>query len=259
MKKNIPVIITLLSVAVAAGGISFGVRATHQKAKLQEEAQALRDRLDDQSVLPDREPVSEGVTGVALTEFSGRETNDVNALQEQLTARDAELERLRAELADIQTRPRRESFQDRMNRMKEEDPDRYEEMVKSRTERKEQMRYNQANRLALYMDMDTSSMTPEELVNHNLLVDKLTEVWEKTAEYDPTQPPTRETMHEMFSTLREVNDLMEQERGVMLRQLGKEVGLSGSEAEDFAAYTESIISATTLRSPRGGRGPSGNN
>ena len=254
MKKNIPVIITLLSVAVATGGISFGVRAAHQKTKLQEEAQALRDQLNARG-----EPASEEAVAGALKEVSGSETNEASSLQEQLAARDAELERLRAELAERQNRPQRESFQDRMTRMKEDDPERYAEMVQSRTERKEQMRYNQANRLALYMDMDTSSMTPEELANHNLLVEKLTVVWEKTAEYDPTQPPTRETMHEMFSTLREVNDLMEQERGVMLKQLGKEVGLSGSEAEDFAAYTESIISATTLRSPRGGRGPSGNN
>ena len=257
MKKNIPVIITLLSVAVAAGGVSFGVRAAHQKTKLQEDVQALRDQLDDQSVLPDREPAGEDATVVALKEVSGRETNGASSLQEQLAASDAELERLRAELAERQNRPPRESFQDRMNRMKEEEPERYAEMVKSRTERKEQMRYDQANRLATFMDMDTSSMTPEELANHNLLVEKLTGIWETTAEYDPTQPPNRETMHEIFSTLREVNDLMEQERSVMLKQLGSEVGLSGSEAEDFAAYTESIISATTLRPPRGGRGPFG--
>lgn len=254
MNNNIHVIITFLSIAVAVGGISYGVRTTNQNTRLQEEAQVLRNQLNARS----GEPANAGGPAVALNDFSGREPNDVHSLQEQLDARDAELERLRSELTESQKRPRHESFQDRMTRMKEEEPERYEEMVRSRTERKEQMRYNQANRLALYLDMDTSSMSPEELENHNLLVEKLTEVWEKTAEYDPTQPPTRETMLEMFSTLREVSDLMDQERGVMLKQLGKEVGLSGSEAEDFAAYTESIISATTLQPPRGGRGPLGN-
>ena len=46
---------------------------------------------------------------------------------------------------------------------------------------------------------------------------------------------------------------------LMLRQLGYEVGLSNSEAEEFASYAQSIISATTLRPPGGRRGPSGTN
>ena len=259
MKKKVPFIITLLSLAIAAGGISFGVRASNQAARLQAEAQVLRDQLNSRSALPDPEPADENTTGVALKEFPGSETNDVSALQEKLAARDAELEKLRAEWAEKKNRPRRESFQDRMNRMKEEDPERYEEMVKSRTEHKEQLRYSQANRLATLMDVDTSSMTPDELANHNLLVEKLTGLWELTDSYDPSLPPDRETMHQIFSTVREAGDMMEMERNVMLRQLGKDVGLSGSEAEDFAAYTESIISATTLRPPRGGRGPFGRN
>lgn len=255
MQKNIPVIITLVSIAVAVGGISFGIKANHQKRMAELENQALRDRL----ALP-MGPVSEAESNKKpLSALNAAEANDMSSLQDQLAARDAELERLRAELAERQNRPQRESFQHRMTRMKEDEPERYAEMVQSRTERKEQMRYDQASRLATFMDMDTSSMTPEELANHNLLLEKLTGIWEKTTEYDPTQPPSREIMLEMFSSLREVNDLMDQERSVMLRQLGNEVGLSANEAEDFAAYTESIISATTLRPPSGGRGPYGSN
>lgn len=253
MKKNILVIITLLALTVAVGGVSFGVKANNRKRMAEQENQALRDRLAlpaDPVLAPEfnQEPLI-GMKDVAA------ETDDMASVQEQLAARDAELERLRTELARRQDRPPRESFPDRMTRMKEEEPERYAEMVQSRTERKEQMRYDQATRLATFMDMDISNMTPEELANHNLLLEKLTGIWEKTGEYDPAQPPNRETMMEMFSSLREVNDLMNLERNVMLRQLGNEVGLSESEAEDFASYTESIISATTLRSPRGGRGP----
>lgn len=258
MKKNIPVIITLLSLAVAAGGITFGLSAANQKSRLQAEAQALRDQLDALSALPDRsEPASEEGTVVALKELAGMDTNGTTSLQEQLDARDAELERLRAELARRQDRSNRESFQDRMTRMKEEDPERYAEMIKSRTERTEQLRYDQASRLATFMDMDTSTMTPEELANHNLLLEKLTGLWEQTATFDPEQLPDREAVRAIFASVGDVRTLMEQERAVMLRQLGTEVGLSGSDTEDFSSYVQEIISATSFRWPRGGRGGGG--
>ena len=257
MKKNIHVIITLLSFAVAAGGISFGVRATNQKVRLQEEAQALRDQLTAQAVLPGHEPASEAAALVALKEVSGSETNGVSSLQEQLAASDAELERLRAELAERKNRPQRESFQDRMARMKEEEPEQYAEMIKNRSEWQEKMRYDQANRLATFMDFDTSNMTPEELENHNLLLEKLSGIWEQTATFDPEQPPDREAWGQIRETIREVSDLMGKERTVMLKQLGDDVGLSEGDAEEFAAYAQSIIDATTLRRPRGNRGPRG--
>jgi hypothetical protein len=256
MTKNHSIIITFLAIAVAIGGISFGVRAAHQKAKLQEEAQALRDQLHAAGVLPAREAASKGIT---LKESSGSETNAVSTLQEQLTARDAELERLRAELAEQQNRPPRESFQDRMARMKEEEPERYKEMVKNRAEWQEKMRYDQANRLATFMDLDTSTMTDEELKNHNLLIEKLTGIWEQTAIFDPEQPPDREAWSQIRETIQEVNGLMDKERSVLFKQLGGDVGLSGADAEDFASYAESIMQATTLRPPRGRRGPSGGN
>jgi hypothetical protein len=147
-----------------------------------------------------------------------------------------------------------------MARMKEEEPERYAEMIKRRTERTEQLRYDQASRIATFMDMDTSSMSPEELANHNLLLEKLSGLWEQTAAFDPEQPPDRETMQTIFETVGDVRSLMEQERTVMLKQLGAEVGLSGDDAEDFSSYVQEIISATSLRWPRGGRrggGPPG--
>lgn len=253
MKKNIPLIITLLSLALAVGGIAFGVRAANETAALQKEVQALRDQLKPREIPTDHESANEESKVVALKPVSGMDTNSLSSLSEQLAARDAELEKLRAELARRKDRSQRESFQDRMARMKEEEPERYAEMIKRRTERTEQMRYDQANRLAIFLDMDTSSMTPEELANHNLLLEKLNGLWEQTAAFDPEQPPDWETMHAIFESVGDVRSLMEQERTVMLRQLGSEVGLSGSETEDFSSYVEEIISATSLRSPRGGR------
>jgi hypothetical protein len=255
MKKNILVIITLMALTVAVGGLSFGVKANSRWRMAEQENQVLRDRLALPAD-PASAPEFNEDTVISLKD-SAVETNDMASLQEQLDARDAELERLRTELAREQNRPSRESFQERMNRMKEEDPERYAEMVKNRAERTEQMRYDQANRLATFMDMDTSNMTPEELANHNLLVEKLSALWEQTAAFDPAQPPDRETMRAIFESIGDLRPLMEQERAVMLKQLGTEVGLSGSDSEDFSSYVQEIISATSFRWPRGGRGGGG--
>jgi hypothetical protein len=254
MKKKIPVILTLLSSALAVGGIVFGVIVANEKVLLQKEVQTLRDQLKTREIASDRTSANEESLAAALKPLSTIETNDISALQQQLAARDAELDELRAELARRQERTSRESFQDRMARMKEEEPERYAEMIKRRTERTEQMRYDQASRLAIFLDMDTSTMTPEELENHNLLLEKLNGLWEQTAAFNPEQPPDRETMRAIFESVGDVRALMEQERAVMLRQLGTEVGLSGSDTEDFSSYVEEIISATSLRWPRGGRG-----
>jgi hypothetical protein len=254
MKKNIAAIITILSLSFAVGGITFGIKASNDKTALQKETQVLRDQLKSREASPDTEPVSEEGKTVAAEPLSTVETNDMSALQQQLAARDAELENLRSELARRQNRHQRESFQDRMARMKEEDPERYAEMIKHRTDRREQMRYAQANRLATLMDVETSSMTPEELENHNLLLDKLNNLWEQTGALDPEQLPDRDTMHAIFSSVGEIQSMMEQERAVMLRQLGTEVGLNDSDAEDFSSYVQEIFSATSLQRPRGGRG-----
>ena len=256
MHKRVLVLITMASLIAAAGGISFGIKATSAQKAAQNEAQALRNQLDDQKTSPS--PTNTAPL-VAIKELASMGTNDVASLQEQIAARDAELARLRAELENrSNTGQPRQSFQERMAQLKEEDPERYAEMIQRRTERQQQMRYDQANRLATVVNMDTSGMTEEELANHNALVEKLSAIWEQTGTFDPENPPDRETMRDLFGSMREIGEMMDQERSVIFRQLGNEVGLSGQEATDFAAYVQSIIDATTMRSPmRGDRGQRG--
>jgi len=259
VKKNIAVIITLLSLAVAVGGISFGVKVNHKNTELQALLQALQKQINTTHLLTHRDPAGENDAVVALKEGDGNHTNEVSSLLEQLAARDAELARLRAVLEDRQNSDRgpRQSFQDRMAQLKEDDPERYAEMVQRRTERQQQMRYDQATRLATFMNMDTGGMTEEELSNHDLLVQKLSDLWERTGEFDPENPPDREMMREVFGSIHEISSLMDQERAVMFRQLGTDVGLTGTDAENFVSYVEDIVSATTMRPPRGMRGGPG--
>lgn len=145
-----------------------------------------------------------------------------------------------------------------MARMKEEDPEGYAEMVKTRAERRDAMRYDLAERTASFMELDTAFMTDAERETHELLIEKMANVWALTEQLnDPEQSPNRETMHELFTAINEASPLMDTERSTMFRQLANDLGYDGEEAQAFSSYVEDIISTTTLQPPRGGPGGRG--
>lgn len=159
-----------------------------------------------------------------------------------------------------QDRPKRESYTERIARMKAEDPEGYAEMVKRREEMQQTMKYNLAQRTATIMDLDTANMTDAERETHEQLVARMGTIWDLTAQMQASEGGmNRETMGELFTEAREARPLMEQERTTMLRLLGTELGYQGEESTEFAQHIESIISATTIQMPRGGGrgGPGG--
>ncbi len=247
MKKQIPTLIIALSLVVAIGGISFGISATRQKNAAEEEANRLRLQMAQRKTLvPD---VEEETPLTTYTEPSA----DTNALAEL----EAELATLRAELAAAKENqsPQRESWEERMARMKEEDPEGYAEMIKNRTERRNAIRYDLAERTANFMELDAAFMTDAERENHELLIEKMADVWALTEQFnDPEQPPDRESMRELFGAINEARPLMDAERSTMFRQLANDLGYDGEEAQAFSGYVEDIISATTIQPPRGGPG-----
>ncbi|MCK5675581.1 MAG: hypothetical protein KAH99_01040 [Verrucomicrobia bacterium] len=249
MKKQIPNLITALSLIVAIGGISFGIASTRQKKAAEEEANRLRLQL---AKMP-----APAATAKKPPTPSPEVLDNTNAVAKL----EAELAALRAELAAAKEaqRPQRESWAERMARMKEEDPEGYADMIARREERQQAIRYNLAERTANFMELDTAFMTDAERENHELLIEKMADVWALTEQFqDSEQPPDRETMRELFSTINEARPFMDAERDTMFRQLADDLGFAGKEAQDFSGYVEDIISATTLQPPRGmspGRGP----
>ncbi|RKX33990.1 MAG: hypothetical protein DRP64_20465 [Verrucomicrobia bacterium] len=244
MKKKIPILITALSLIVAIGGLSFGVSASIRRKAAEEEANHLRMQMAAKQAAV---PVADTTPLTPYLEPS----IDTNALTEL----EAELAALRAELAAAKEQPpQRESWEDRMARMKEEDPEGYAEMIKNRTERRDAMRYDLAERTANFMELDTAFMTGAERENHELLIEKMADVWALTEQFnDPEQQPNREAMRELFGAINEARPLMDAERGTMFRQLANDLGYDGEEAQAFSGYVEDIISTTTIQPPRGGR------
>jgi hypothetical protein len=248
MKRNIPTIITILSIIIAATCISVAVKASKQKKLAEAETKALRKKIAEMPTRPTRRrgPTSERTE---VAQESTVNTNPLVALQEPTPESGNEQK---------QERPGREPFEERMARMKEEDPEAYAEMIQRREERQQEMRYNLAERTATFMDLDTSQMNEEELANHELLVEKMANVWALTEQFqDPEAAPDREAMRELYTEINEVRPLLRDERTVMFKQLGSDLGYEGEAAEDFAAHVEEIIGATSIQVPRGGGGRGG--
>ncbi len=243
MKQSVSISTTVLSVIIAIGSLSFARKASNQKKAAEQEAKSLRLQVAELSHHPQHTPEPTNLPTNAVQE-SIEDTNAIVVLQEALPEPEAERQ---------DERPRRESFEERMAQMKEEDPERYAEMIQRREERQQTLKYNLAERTATFMDLDTTHMTEEERKNHELLVNKMANIWALTDQFqDPEQAPDREAMGALFSEIREARPLMEMERSTMFKQLGTDLGYEGAEAQDFANHVEDIISATTLQMPRGG-------
>jgi len=249
MKLNAPVVITTISVVLAATSLSFGVAASRQRKIAEAEVAALRKKIAQMPTQTSRRPPPSRPAKVAQEDLAN--TNELVVLQGS-TAEPVEQKKTE--------RPQRESWEDRIARMKEEDPEGYAEMIKRREEFQETIKYNLAERTATFMDLDTANMTEEERASHELLVEKMATIWALTDQFNnPEQPPDRDAMRELFAISREVRPLMDQERTIMFKQLGTDLGYEGGDAQDFATHVEDIISATSLQSimpSGGGRGGS---
>lgn len=252
MNKNVPNIIAAVSIVVAVVSIGSAMKQSDQRKAAEAENTALQEQISLMDALGS--PVNSSVKSRGIDDSR----NELEALQALLAEREAELASLKNSNADSTTnRPprQRESWEDRMARMKEEDPEGYEEMIQRREERQQEMRYNLAERTATIMDLDTSRMNDKELANHELLVEKMARIWELTEQFqDPEAAPNREAMRELRNELHEARPLMDQERTIMFKQLGNDLGYNNKDALDFAAHIEDIVDATTLRMPRGGGG-----
>ena len=184
MDKNIPKITigvaSLITLISLASSISLSSKNKRTKAEILNLQTKI---VNMEASIPDISPEPEIVY---LT--SDGDTNELTTLKTALAEKEAQL----VEIQSSTNRPPRErkSFEDRIAKFKEEDPEGYAEMVQRREERSAEMRYNLAERTATFMDLDTSLMNEEELANHELLVAKMARVWELTEQFqDPEAAP----------------------------------------------------------------------
>ena len=213
--------------------------------------------------------LDDAATSVALADAESLRAR-VRELEKLLNEREASIAKLSADAArpkeetppspeDPQRWQRmRESFRERIERMKTEEPERYAEMQKRQEEFRERMRAANEERDNYLASVDTSHMTAEQKANHERLLAalKMRDSLGERMRPDAENPLTDEERQEFFNSMREIGSLMEQERRYLLEETGRAYGEDGA---TFAEYIQELMDYTSQwRGPRqrgGGRGP----
>lgn len=166
-------------------------------------------------------------------------------------------------------RPRRQSWDERMEQMRKEKPEEYAEMQKRRDEFRQTMEQKAAERVDFLAAVDTKNMSDAQRENHEKLLATVARINEIMAQMGQprAEGDNRDVRHEMGEAMATLGELYTEERRYLFEETAKAVGHSGAEASAFVEHVQTIIDNTTMmpfggRGGRGGRPPSpgpGNN
>lgn len=141
-------------------------------------------------------------------------------------------------VAQEQTNRPSGSFQDRMEKMKQENPEAYAEMQKRREEFMARMKESAEKRAEFFASFNQGSMTSEHKANYDRLAQLQEEFKAVTEARASGQDIDREALQ---AKITEARDLYGKERQYLLEDLGRTLGSDGG---DFAAAVSSIIGNT---------------
>ena len=143
------------------------------------------------------------------------------------------------------------TYAERLEQMKLEDPDRYEQFIGKTEQRQQKLKYYLAERTALFVDLDTSLMTEKELEIHNQLVDGMSEIWDLMGRMKhPAESDNRDVMREMTGRMRKMGPLLKKERNTMLKLMAHDLGYNVQETRQFTDRINAIHEYTTLNSAK---------
>lgn len=155
----------------------------------------------------------------------------------------------------------RDSWSERLERMKQEEPEQYAEMQQRRESFQKRMEQRSTDRRSFLAEIDVANMSPEQQANHTRLLeltDKLDTAMKQMMSGDAAN--SRELRREMFESFGELGELYTNERQYLLEETAAAAGYTGSAAALFSEHIQSIIENTTIQPPmmggggRGGRG-----
>ncbi len=183
-----------------------------------------------------------------------------DALQAELAKLRRELEEKEAALAEARRRPdgrsSRTNFWQRMENLKETDPERYAEMQKRREEFQTHVQDRFADQSSFLLNLDASTMSAESAKNHEQLIALLAENWDL---FNKMQDPNTEDRRALVERMREIrgsmDDMLRIEREMVLQNYGAHMGCSNAEAKEFSETIQYIFDMTSARGmlPRGPR------
>ena len=277
--------IVVLSVGlISVIGVATGQRRarTEAKAKLSaalEQSDTLKDQID---------AYRKQLHGLRLASLIGEEPSQgVDAhpeLIDQLQAKDDEIASLRAQLEERRSRrevgppvpfqDRRQQWQERLERLREEDPEEYQrrqeefqQRQEERRQRRERMEQRSVDQVNFMAAVPTNGLASVYLTNHVSLLERLQLLNEARAtieEAGPDDEARRELFREMREQTRGLREMFEIEKELLLMDFASGLGLQDQGLIDFVEYVDTIEDMTSPpfggwrgRGGRGGRGGPG--
>ena len=242
-KQNVLLITIAILIAVGAG--TAAIKQNEKRKAVETELASLKALID--TVQTPSEP----------TPTPTPDTTEMDQLKSELARLQETLENTQEKLIIYQQQtpeptltqnPERESFADRMARLKEENPEEYQRMIDERRERQQNTQYSLAQRTAIFMDMDTSYMSEAELENHNAFVDALASIFEYSQEFNNSDvQPNRRQMREVWQQVREAQPIVDQQRKtIFMSTFRQDLNMSDTEAAALYRNLEHIMDVTTL-------------
>ena len=199
--------------------------------------------------------------------------SDIDALK-------AENTRLKEELANVDTlpvdegvappqteapeQPRRQSWRERMDELREKDPERYAAEMERRQNFANAMEQLRSDRVNFLDSIDTSLLSDEAQATHERFVTALARQGELQREmmaaFESGEQPSEELRTQMRETVHELHATQESERVALLDAIAVSMGLENEAVTDFTQLVNEVFNATNgqmmqMRPPRGGRGP----
>ena len=188
--------------------------------------------------------------------------------QAELTEKDLRIQALEARVTQLQTastnRPPRDPRQ-WMERLKEENPEKYRQVQNRISEAGRRATDTLARQSAFMLNLDPELMSEEQRSAHEELTALYEQTWNIMSElFDQENPRAgRETWMALGGTMREMKPLLEVQRTALLQDLGRQMGFTTGEADELQQIIDEIYRMTDTgsiwRSMRGGfsslRGP----
>lgn len=264
LTRNLLIISIVLNVALAAGAMFFRL----DNSSLHEQCRALsaeRDKAiaESRTMELNAQALQNKLNAMAQTaetpedESAERLLKDIAMKDEMIAALRKELDNSDRQRPERQTTDRRqrdnnnnrESIQDRMERMRTEDPERYEQMMTRRREMEERI----AKRDEFLNAIDTSKLSSRQrqaVSDYRELLKANQELMQSAMTGD------RESGREMWENQRAINEMAADVRTILLEQYGKSIGATGAQLAD---QVNQILDATSsgfggFGGGRGGRG-----
>lgn len=240
-------LLVLIAILIAVGASTAAIKQNERRKAAETELASLKALIDTVQTTSKPLPLPE----------STPDTTEIDQLKSELAQLQETLENTQEKLIVYQQqtpeptltqKPERESYTDRMARLKEENPEEYQRIIDERREFQKNAQYSLAQRTAMFIDMDTSYMSEAELENHNAFVDALASIFERTQEFnDPETQPNRRQMRETWQQVREAQPIVEQQRKtIFMNTFRQELNMNDTEAEAFYNNLAHIMDVTTL-------------